>query len=484
MISEDQARGISRWTGKVEHSPLTDLRVQIPSNLDDRLVWKASELSGSPVKQSTKDGITTWLITFGSPIIGDLRLSLEWSLPHAVRPSGQTPVESSYNLPRVLDATRITETLALAREGSISIEKSSSSLDSLPLSSVPAGLMQAGLVAAFAGPGPAKTTISLVKHDFLSMSDLSITQAIWSAVSAADGSVQVEAHLTLANRGRSQVDLRLGALGRVLEIRVDGETPKISRRSESGAEILSIPLGSGASGRVRVQRLSLLYTAQDAFHLGSFGAKLTIPFASLSTDASHPLVIQSQHLIASIPDKYLLSGVKGPLTRNDRPVSIWEHWMGLSEGIFADEVSLPDDHGGLSSVSSNLGQTITFSGQGAVTTAELKLLNRSLIGWLTLVTSAIGLALAVIFARKLRHWGLGILIATVILIGSNPLWQPMALGLLVAISLGGLSVHAIDKFRTWKRTMAMNRQERLKTKAQSKKEEASPEVPNSESTEK
>lgn len=485
IISEDQARGISRWTGKVEHSPLAELRVQIPSNLDERLVWKATELSGSPVKQSSKDGITTWLITFGSPIIGDLRLSLEWSLPHAVRPNAQIPVESSYNLPRVLDATRITETLALAREGSMSIEKSSSSLDSLPLSSVPAGLMQAGLVAAYAGPGPAITTISLVKHDFLSMSDLAITQAIWSTVCGADGTVQVEAHLTLANRGRSQVDLRVG--GRVLEIRVDGETPKISRRTENGAEILSIPLGSGASGQARPQRLSLLYTAPDAFQGGSASAKISIPFATLSTDASHPLVIQSQYLIAWIPAKYLLSGVKGSLTQSGRPVSIWEHWMGLDGETSTDGVDLPADHGGLSSVGTALGEPIYLSGQGASTQVELKLLSRSVLGWLTLLAAALGLALAVIFARKLRQWGLGILIAAVILIGAAPLWQPMALGLLLSIAFGGLSVHALDTFRAWKRNRKIKEQERqehLKIKAQNKKEEASPEVPVSEPGEK
>jgi hypothetical protein len=319
------------------------------------------------------------------------------------------------------------------------------------------------------------------------MSDLAVTKAIWNTVCGADGTVQVEAHLDLANRGRSQVDLRLGASGRMLEIRVDGQTPKISRRTENSLEILSIPLGSGASGQARTQRLSLLYTAPEAFQGGSVTAKITIPFATLSTDASHPLVIQSQHLIAWVPAKYLLSGVKGPLTRSDRPVSIWEHWMGLDGETSTDGVDLPADHGGLSSVGTALGESISFSGQGAATQVELKLLSRSVIGWLTLLTSALGLALAVIFARNLRRWGLGVLIAAVILIGAAPLWQPMALGLLLAIAFGGLSVHALDKFRTWKRNQAIKnqeRQERLKTKAQSKKEEASPEVPNSESTEK
>ncbi|HEX3131952.1 MAG TPA: hypothetical protein VHX44_00045, partial [Planctomycetota bacterium] len=218
-VAEGHLRRLVTLRGEVRYSAAPSLRISAPTALDGKLVFKGATLAEQTVV-SRADGRSTWELRFQAPITGAFAITIEDQRDVPALTAG-TPLPLTLEPLTVLDATRVSHVCAVAREGTVEVSATAAGLESVASADLPAGLHTQGVVAGFQGAASVVVSLSLVRHDLVSLADGAVTAARYIAVVSEERLLRVQGELLLSTRGRPYLELRLPAGAELLEVAID-----------------------------------------------------------------------------------------------------------------------------------------------------------------------------------------------------------------------------------------------------------------------
>ena len=277
-VAEGHIKRLATWRGEVRYSAAPALRLQAPTELDDKLVFKGAALA-EHAATTRADGVTTWELRFQSPVLGNFVVTAEATedLPALV---AGTPKQLVIGAMKALDATRTQSLQAVSHEGTVEVEATAAGLEAVAPADLPPGLQGQGVVAGFRGAVPMALDLSLVRHDLVQLADGSVTAVRYLAVVGEDDVVRVRGELVLTTRGRPYLELRLPQGAQLLEVAIDHRQGNPSRRPDGG---VVVPLGDGTG--LRRQSVGFVYELKlGAGKLGRMGS-ITMELPRFGADA-------------------------------------------------------------------------------------------------------------------------------------------------------------------------------------------------------
>lgn len=454
-VAEGNLRRTLTWRGDVRFSPLTALRIQAPTSLDERITFAGAGLADHSATARAA-GLTTWELRFQTPVLGPFSVTATVAGELPALQSGQPAVVA---LPafKPLDATRLDAVLAIAREGTLEVTASATGMESLAPADLPAPLQTAGLVAGFQGSVPVAAELHVTRHDLVRLADGAVTLAHYAAALGDDGVVRVLGRLALSTRGRPWLEVRMPEGAELLEVAVAGRPGRPSRRAD-GAVV--IPLGDGATSGVNggATTVALVYELRVLAGQPGIIGSLRVPLPTLggggSADGAAPLPVERTELALYLPEDLAITGWSGDLAPLAPGTSVWEE---LLHGVQAIPRRPADDHGDPASdgltvpVALHGGrQVLARLGDGGA--VEVHWWRRSVLDSAALIAAVTGLLLAWATRRHGPRLGALVLTAAVVLAAASGVWVVVAAGFAGGVSTG-LVVLAVRWIATRSRTV-------------------------------
>jgi hypothetical protein len=421
-VAEGHLRRLLTIRGDVRYSALPALTISAPTELDGKLLFKGTTIAEQTVV-SRKDGISNWELRFQSPMTGAFLITVEDQRDIAALIPG-TPLPLSIAPVTVLNATRLNHVCAVAREGTVEVSASVVGLDVVAPADLPAGLHAQGVVAGFQGTASLPLSLSVVRHDLVTLADGAVTAGRYVAVVSEERLLRVQGELLLSTRGRPYLELRLPAGAELLEIAVDRRQSRPSRRADGS---VVIPLGDGAGLRSQVVAFVYEQRLGDS-SLGSWGnLSLALPKLGGSTGSdtsTRPLPVGPVEVDLFLPTHLLTCGWRGDLSPAQEREPLWGTLLAKLDGnrqaqgrgnmnLGADGLTVPVTRNGKSHHLQRLGDggevSVCFVGNGLVNIlALLALVLGALAMWFVRsrndLTAALAITAAVLVAAMAAPW--------------------------------------------------------------------------------
>jgi hypothetical protein len=320
-VAEGHIRRLVTLRGDVRYSALSALRVSAPTNLDNKLVFKGNALAEQSVINRA-DGRSIWELRFQAPLTGAFSVNVDEQRDIPALTPG-TPLALIMEPLLVLEATRLNYVCAVAREGTVEVRTSVVGLDNVAPADLPAGLRTQGVVSGFQGAASAALSLSLVRHDLVTLADGAVTAAHYVAVVSEERLLRVQGELLLSTRGRPYLELRLPAGAELLEVVVDRRQSRPSRRADGS---VVVPLGDGAG--LRSQVVAFVYEQHlGDTALGSWGSlSLALPKLGGSTSTettARPLPVGPVAVDLYLPNHLITGNWRGDLSPAEEREPLW-----------------------------------------------------------------------------------------------------------------------------------------------------------------
>ena len=402
------------WTGEVRHRPLAALRVQMPTVFDGRFTVTGGAEAAAVER---RDGLTTWELRPANPVLGPIALGLVLAGEAPVI----GPVAATLAVPvvRVLDTTRLSVAVAIARDGTLDLGAAAPGLDVAAPGDLPVGLQRPGVVAGFTGARPAEIVLTATRHDLVPLADAGLPLVRQTVVVAEDGLVRIRTVAEVVSRGRPHLDLEPAPGATLLEATVDGRAARTSSRADGR---IVVPLDGPGT-----HTIALVFEQRIAGAAGWHSATVALP------RLGGPQAPVERQLIALwLPGSLRVTGLDGdcrPLAGDD---GLWTRILGrwLPGRRGADLLVIRDDD--------RHGLTVPVLPQGRMT-ALVRMGDGGVVGWSALpgwILDGAGLvlgalALALGWRWRARTAGIAglVLVAAVVLAAAVDPWLRPALGL-------------------------------------------------------
>jgi hypothetical protein len=453
-VAEGHLRRLLTIRGDVRYSALPALTISAPTELDGKLLFKGTTIAEQTVV-SRANGMSNWELRFQSPVTGAFQITVEDHREIAALTPG-TPLPLTLAPMTVLNTTRLNYVCAVAREGTVEVTAKVNGLDLVAPTDLPAGLHVQGVVAGFQGSTSVPLSLSVVRHDLVTLADGAVTAARYVAVISEERLLRVQGELLLSTRGRPYLELRLPAGAQLLEVAIDRRQSRPSRRGDGS---VVVPLGDGTG--LRSQMVAFVYEQRlGDSSLGSWGSvSLTLPKLGGSTGSdtsTRPLPVGPVAVELYLPDHLLTCGWSGDLSLTKEREPLWgtllakfgdnrQSQTNINTEIRGDGLTVPVARNGKNHQLQRLGDggevSVGFVGKG-------------LINVLALFALVAG-GLAMWFVRLRNDLSAAVIITAAILVAAiSAPWITVVVGF--AVGVGGIfCVHAgkklIDAYRASRR---------------------------------
>lgn len=417
-VAEGHLRRLATLRGEVRYSALPALRVSAPSALDAKLVFKGATLAEQAVL-SRADGRSIWELRFQAPLTGAFTITIEDQRDVPPLTAG-TPLPLTIEPLSVLDATRISQVSAVAREGTVEVAATAVGMEVVAPADLPAGLHTQGVVAGFQGTTSVPLQLTLVRHDLVALADGAVTAARYLAVVSEERLLRVQGELLLSTRGRPYLELRLPAGAELLEVAIDRRQGRPSRRADGS---VIVPLGDGAG--LRSQVVAFVYEQHlGEGSLGSWGGlTLGLPRLGGATQAeaaARPLPVGPVEVDLFLPPHLITCGWHGDLSPVRESEPLWGAILarlgeGNQQAANDGEVALRGE--GLTVPVALSGRRHRLQRLGDGGEVHLGFVGTNLLNLLALAALLCG-ALAVWFARRRNELVAGLAITAAVLVAA------------------------------------------------------------------